>query len=284
MTRILLFNSSVAHGHVGACAQVFPLERLGAEVALVATVRFSNHPGYGSFRGEISAPAEITALTEGMEAIGALDGLDGVLSGYLGSAETADAVLAAVLRARAQSPGALYACDPVIGDHGRVYVRPGIAEILAAKALPMADLVTPNPFELGLLSGTPIADVAAARKAAMLLAARLRPGGPRLVLATGLALAETPAAAIECLLADGETCFRVRTPKLPLAASGAGDLAAALFLLEFLRTRNGPAALSAMVARLFAVLEATGAARELALVAAQDGLAAPRRNFPAEPC
>ena len=284
MTRLLLFNSWVAQGHVGARAQLFPLERLGAEVALVATVWFSNHPGYGRFQGEITAPGEITALTEGLAAIGALAGLDGLLSGYLGSAETADAVLAAVARAGAESPGALYACDPVIGDDGRVYVRPGIAALLAEKALPMADLITPNLFELGVLSGMAVGDIASAKAASALLAARLRPGGPRLVLATGLTLAETPADAIDCLLVAGEACFRLRTPRLPLVASGAGDLAAALFFLEFLRSRSGPAALAAMAARLFAVLSATGAARELALVAAQEALAAPRQSFRPESC
>ena len=284
MTRLLLFNSSVAYGHVGAQAQIFPLQRLGAEVAQVATVRFSNHPGYGRFQGEITAPAEITALTAGLSAIGALAGLAGVLSGYLGSAETADAVLAAVARATDESPGALYACDPVIGDHGRVYVRPGIAEILAEKALPMADLITPNLFELGVLQGAPVTGFAAARAAARALSARLRPNGPRLVLATGLTLAETPPEAIDCLLVAGEACFRLRTPRLPLAASGAGDLAAALFFLAFLRARNGPAALAAMAARLFAVLSATGDASELALIAAQDALAAPRQSFAPEPC
>ncbi len=284
MTRLLLFNSAVAHGHVGAQAQIFPLQRLGAEVALVATVRFSNHPGYGHFQGEITSPAEIAALTEGMAAIGALDGLDGVLSGYLGSAETADAVLAAVARARAASPGALYACDPVIGDHGRVYVRPGIAERLAAQALPMADLLTPNAFELGLLSGMAVADFAAAKKAANLLAARLRPDGPRLLLATGLTLAETPATQIDCLLFADHAWFRVRTPKLRLIASGAGDLAAALFFHEFLRTRDGPAALAGMAARLFAILSATGERRELLLIAGQEAMVAPHRLFSPEAC
>lgn len=284
MTRLLLFNSWVAHGHVGARAQLFPLERLGAEVALVPTVRFSNHPGYGGFQGEITAPAEIAALTAGLAAIGALDGLAGILSGYLGSAETADAVLAAVARAGARSPGALYACDPVIGDHGRVYVRPGIAALLVEKALPMADLVTPNLFELGIVQGVRVTHFAAVRAQAQALAARLRPGGPRLVLATGLTLAETPADMIDTLLVAGDACFRVRTPKLALVASGAGDLAAALFFLEFLHTREGPAALAAMASRLFAVLSATGESRELALVAAQAALVAPRQSFRLESC
>ncbi len=284
MIRFLLFNSWVAHGHVGAAAQVFPLQRLGAAVSLVPTVRFSNHPGYGRFAGEITTPAEITALTEGMDAIGALDRLDGVLSGYLGSAETGEAVLAAVARARTQSPQALYACDPVIGDHGRVYVRPGIAECISATALPMADLITPNGFELALLSGMAVPDIAAAKAAAGLISAKLRPGGPRLVLATGLALAETPRDAIDCLLVTGGGDFRLRTPKLALAASGAGDLAAALFFLEFLRAAEAATALATMAARLFAVLLATGQARELAIVAAQDELALPTLRFTPEPC
>ena len=284
--RILLLNSFVCHGHVGASAQLFPLQRLGAEVTMIPTVRFSNHPGYGHFAGEVTSPNEIARLAGGLEAIGALDGLDGLLSGYLSDPRTGAAAIAAIMRARQRSPEALYACDPVLGDNGRLYVLPGVDELLRTQAVPAADLITPNLFELGLLTGLPCGSLAEVKRAAAALQASMRAAGPRAVLVTGLRLETTPKNAVDMLLAEGAAFHRLRTPFFDLTANGTGDLAAALFLHEYLRFGDGAAALAAMAARLVPVLRLTAArgARELALAAAQDELANPSEAFHPEPC
>ena len=59
MTEILSIQSSVAYGHVGNSAAVFPLQRLGHEVWPVLTVHFSNHTGYGAWRGPLLAPDDV---------------------------------------------------------------------------------------------------------------------------------------------------------------------------------------------------------------------------------
>jgi len=284
--RILLLNSFVCHGHVGASAQLFPLQRLGAEVTVIPTVRFSNHPGYGHFAGDVTSPNEIARLVEGLEAIGALDALDGLLSGYLSDPRTGAAAIAAITRARQRSPAALYACDPVLGDNGRLYVVPGVDELLRGQAVPGADFITPNLFELGLLTGLPCGSLTAVKRAATALQAEMRAAGPRAVLVTGLRLETTPKDAVDMLLAEGGAFHRLRTPFFDLTANGTGDLAAALFLHEYLRLGDGAAALAAMAARLVPVLRLTAArgARELALVAAQDEFAAPPRQFQVEQC
>ena len=55
--RVLSIQSHVAYGHVGNSAAVFPLQRLGIEVWPVHTVQFSNHTGYGAWRGPLLDPA-----------------------------------------------------------------------------------------------------------------------------------------------------------------------------------------------------------------------------------
>src|SRR5262249_48598579 len=164
MMRLLSIQSHVAFGHVGNSAAVFPLQRLGCEVWPIHTVQFSNHTGYGAWKGRVFDADIIRAVVEGITDRGALPTCDGLLSGYMGSAETGAAILDATAAVKAANPLALYCCDPVIGDVGRgVFVRPGVPEFMRDAAVPAADIVTPNQFELDYLSGRGSTTLAEAR-------------------------------------------------------------------------------------------------------------------------
>lgn len=276
---ILSIQSAVAYGHVGNSVAVFPLQRLGFEVWPVDTVQFSNHTGYGAWRGRAWEPAAIAEVIAGIGERGQFGRCEAVLSGYLGEPALGDAVLAAAAAAKAANRAALYCCDPVIGDdHSGIFVRPGIAEFLRDRALPAADIVTPNRFELALLAEREVATLPDALAAA----ARLRARGPRLVLVTSLAGGSENEIAM--LAASEAGAWRVATPRLPILANGAGDLTAALFLGFFLRLGDAAAALGATAAAVYAVIEATLRAgeQELRIVAAQAALEAPPRQFAPE--
>ena len=116
---ILSIQSSVAAGHVGNSAAVFPLQRLGFEVWRVDTVVFSNRPAHGRHTGRVVPGGEVAALLDGLEALGVWPRCEATISGYLGAPETGAVVAGAVARIRAARPDALYLCDPVIGDRGR---------------------------------------------------------------------------------------------------------------------------------------------------------------------
>ena len=280
--NILSIQSHVTYGHVGNSAAVFPLQRLGFEVWPLHTLQFSNHAGYDGFTGRVFPAEHLREVVEGLGARGVLGACDGVLSGYLGGAEAGAAVLEAVDRVKAANPRALYACDPVMGDGGGLYVDPALPAFFREHALARADIVTPNLFELETLTGATVATldeaVAAARRALAL--------GPSVVLVTGLRHEATGAGEVELLAVTGEDAWRLCTPLLACdpQPNGAGDLLAALYLGHYLRTREPARALEAAAAATFAVLARTQAAgtRELQLIAAQDDLVAPKRHFPAE--
>src|ERR1700756_3067578 len=182
--NLISIQSHVAYGHVGNSAAVFALQRLGCEVWPVHTVQFSNHLGYGAFRGSVFDAAHVGEVVRGIAERGALTRCDGVLSADLGAA-----ILDAVALTKAANPQARYCCDPVIGDVGPgEYVRAGIAEFLRERALPAADVITPNQFELDRLSGQGSGTLAATIAAAE----RLRARGPRAVFITSLHTAQTP--------------------------------------------------------------------------------------------
>jgi len=279
--NILSIQSHVAYGHVGNDAATFPLQRMGVEVWPVHTVQFSNHTGYGSWKGRVFDAGMIGEVVAGIEQRGVLRECDGVLSGYMGSAEIGMAILDAVATVKRVNPVAKYCCDPVIGDVGRgIFVREGIPQFMKDKAVPAADIITPNQFELDYLSGRPSKTLRQTRDAVV----AVHDLGPRVILVTSLLTDETPDDAIDLLASDGSGCFVVRTPKLPLVVNGAGDAIAALFFAHYLQDQNLGEALSSAVSAIFGVLAKTAenGAREIQLVSAQDEIVKPSRVFKAE--
>lgn len=279
--NVLSIQSHVAYGHVGNASAVFPMQRLGVEVWPIHTVQFSNHTGYGSWKGRVFDGPAIEELLDGIADRGVLDRCDGVLSGYMGSADIGNAVLSAVARVRGLNPDALYCCDPVIGDVGRgVFVRPGIPEFMKEQAVPAADIITPNQFELDYLSGI-ATDTLSSVKEAIAAVHRL---GPKVVLVTSVVSRETPDDSVDLIAGQGGRFWRVRTPKLSLSVNGAGDAIAALFFVHYARSLSAATALAEASASVFGLLKRTEEAgsREILTIPAQDEFVAPTYRFPAE--
>ncbi|HYN38271.1 MAG TPA: pyridoxal kinase PdxY [Rhodospirillales bacterium] len=268
---ILSFQSRVVWGHVGNSVAEFALRRTGVDVWPLDTVCLSHHPGHGRPRGRVRPADELADLVAGLDEAGALAGCHAVLSGYLGTRDNGRAVLATVARLKALRPDALYCCDPVMGDHDAgLYVDAGPVSFFRDEALPAADILTPNHFELETLVASPLPTV----DSVLAAADRLRADGPSMLLISSL----TESVAnrqIGTMLVAADGAWLATTPRLALRARGAGDLLAAQFLAQRLRGEGSAGCLTAAVAATFAVLEATGNAPELRLVAAQQAMACP---------
>jgi len=276
--QVLSIQSSVAYGHVGNSAAVFPLQRLGHEVWPVLTVHFSNHTGYGSWRGPVLSAGDVAEVIAGVEERGAFPGIDAVLSGYQGDPAVGGVILDAVQRVRAANPSAIYCCDPVMGDTGRgMFVRPGIPEFMRDHVVPAADVITPNHFELNFLAGreaTPrLDDVLDAVQT-------VRSRGPRNVLVTSVVTDRS--SSLDLVAVDDDGAWAVTTPLLPITPNGGGDVTAAVYLAHLLSTGSTPEALRLTANTLFAILRRTldSGSSELQLVAAQDEIADPPAEFP----
>ena len=280
--RFLSLQSHVAYGYVGNRAATFPLQRLGHEVWAVNTVEFSNHTGYGAWRGRTAPADQVAEIVQGIEALGLLPRCDALLTGYVGDAALADVVLDTARRVRAANPKAIWCCDPVLGDIDTgIYVKPGIDAFFRERALPAADLVTPNHFELELLTGRTVSTMAEA-----LAAARTLLKGPKLALITSLRRKDAPADQIEMVAVGPDAAWRIATPLIgfEIAPNGTGDAVAALFTAHWLASGDVAEALGRAASSIFAVLQVTHelGERELQLVAGQDRLVSPPRRFIAE--
>jgi pyridoxine kinase len=275
---ILSIQSSVAYGHVGNSAAVFPLQRIGVEVWPVDTVHFSNHTGYGAWRGMGFSAETVAEVILGIEERGVLHECDGVLSGYMGDASLGEVILDAFTRVQRANPGAIYCCDPVMGDVERgFFVRPGIPEFMRDRAVPAATIVTPNQFELEYLADRAVTDL----ESALASVDQVMACGPRVVLVTSLRRRDARGDRIEMLVVDSGGAFTIETPLLPVNVNGAGDMTAALFFAHWRKSGSIQIALELTTGAVFAVLEATVAAgaREIQLIKAQESIANPSRRF-----
>ena len=273
--RILSIQSHVAYGHVGNSAAVFPLQRLGHEVWPVLTVNFSNHTGYGAWRGPLIAPADVTDVITGIEERGAFTACDAVLSGYQGSPAIAEVIVDAVRRVKAANPEATYTCDPVMGNaKSGCFVNPEIPPVIKDLVVPVADILTPNQFELGFMTDTDPHTLDEVLESAD----KARAMGPSTILVTSV---ETGDDSIGLMAVNDEGAWLVETPMLPMKANGSGDITAALFTAHLHESGSAEVAVARTVSSVYAVLKETldSGERELRLVAAQDAIASPAEEF-----
>ena len=276
--KILSIQSAVAYGHVGNSAAVFPLQRIGVEVLPVYTVNFSNHTGYGAWRGPLISPADVRDVITGIEERGVFGEIDVVLSGYQGSEGIGDVILDAVARVKVANPAAVYSCDPVMGNaKSGCFVAPAIPILLRERVVPAADIITPNQFELGFLTETEPSDL----DSTLASADAARALGPDVVLVTSVERPDRPADTIEMLAVTGDGAWIVQTPHIPMKANGSGDVTAALFTAHYRASGDAAAALAKTVSSVWDLLQTTyeSGQRELQLVEAQEFYAHPRLQF-----
>ncbi|WP_431796546.1 pyridoxal kinase PdxY [Microbacterium enclense] len=276
--KVLSIQSAVAYGHVGNSAAVFPLQRIGVEVLPVYTVNFSNHTGYGAWRGPLISPADVADVITGIEERGVFGDIDVVLSGYQGGEGIADVIIDAVARVKKANPDAVYACDPVMGNaKSGCFVAPAIPDLLRERVIPVADVITPNQFELGFLTGTDPGSIESTLESADLARAR----GPRTVLVTSVERPDREPDTIEMMVVDDAGAWIVQTPLIPMKANGSGDVTAALFTAHYRRTADAGDALARTASSVFDLLQNTydAGSRELRLIESQEAYADPRMQF-----
>lgn len=276
--KILSIQSAVAYGHVGNSAAVFPMQRIGVDVLPVYTVNFSNHTGYGAWRGPLISPDDVREVITGIEEREVFPQIDAILSGYQGGEGIADVIIDAVARVKAANPEAVYACDPVMGNaKSGCFVAPAIPVLLRDRVVPVADIITPNQFELGFLTDTS-PDTLESTLASVDLA---RAMGPKVVLVTSVERPDREEGTIEMLAVDDSGAWIVQTPRLPMKANGSGDVTAALFTAHYVRSNSIAEALRKTVSSVFDLLQLTldSGERELQLIEAQEFYAHPREQF-----
>jgi pyridoxine kinase len=261
MAKVLSISSQVVYGHVGNSTAAFVLQRMGHDVLSLPTILLSNRPGYVAIASEILAPQKLNAMLEAIQANGWLEGVDAILTGYLPTAEHVILCERWISTIKALNPAAIYLCDPILGDdHAGIYIREEAALAIRERLVPLADILTPNRFELGWLSGRSIPDTASAVNAA------------RLLKAPAVLVTSAPAATPDMLaniLIERDMASATGCARETVHAHGTGDFFAAIFLAHRLNGLTAKEALRAASAAMFDIIAASRGNSELALIETQ---------------
>ena len=268
MASVLIISSQVARGHVGASAQRLAFERLGHQAWLLPTIQLSNHPAHATFSGHVTPADALASMVQALDENGWLGEVAAVLTGYMPSAEHAAVAAGAVKRVRDEVPWAMHLCDPALGDAATgIYVDEGAAQGIRLDLMPLADIATPNHFELEWLTGQTVNDPAGCAAAAREL-------GPARMLVTSAPTGDP--ARIGNLLISGKEGWLGTVERRASAPHGTGDLMAALYLAHLLDDDDAHRALAMACAGVDAVLQASGDADELQLVSSQEAWLNPK--------
>ena len=264
---------------MGNKAAVFPLQLLGFDVDFVNSVHFSNHTGYeNGLKGDVMNGEQLKSILKGLEDNGLLTDVGYVLTGYIGSASFCEAILAVLLTIRKYNPHVTFVCDPVLGDHGKFYVPKELVRVYIDTVIPLADVVTPNQFEVEQLTGVTITTLQDALNACN----KLHIMGPSLVFVTSMVLGEevsTKDKNISILASrrvEGkeDEVWHIDCPMIPGSFTGTGDLTASLCLAHLAKDpENLPGIMEKVINTMYAVILRTHASsgisaksRELKLI------------------
>lgn len=278
---ILSIQSHVSYGHVGNSAAVFPLQRIGHEVWPVHTVNFSNHTGYGEWGGELIPATQVKNVIDGIKARGAFANIEAIVSGYQGGSDIADVIIDTVAQVKAENPHAVYACDPVMGNaKSGCFVSDLIPPLLRDKVVPVADIITPNQFELSYLTGVEASTI----DSTLAAVDAARAMGPHTVLVTSVLRPDRDENTIEMIAVNDNGAWKVQTPFINTKRNGSGDVTAALFTGHYIRSNDAADALARTASAVYDLIELTHArdSRELLLIDAQDRFAEPQLQFKVE--
>jgi pyridoxine kinase len=294
---------------VGNKAAVFPLQLLGFDVDVVNSVHFSNHTGYDNgFEGDILKGEQLRSIMNGLHRNNLLSEIGHILTGYIGSESFLEAVVDAVKMVREEvgrkSENRLrFVCDPVLGDKGKFYVPKELVRLYREKVIPLADVLTPNQFEVEQLTGIAIRSIDDAKRACH----ELHVMGPSLVIITSMELDSNKESNSMTIMASQiqqtpingnmteaqELAWRIDCPILAGHFTGTGDLCAALFLAHTAKLFDAPQnvnqipdAMERVVNTMFAILKRTSEglgqsvkSRELKLVQSKDLILKPPKIF-----
>jgi len=263
MKTALVLSSFVAASRVGATASAFCLRRLGVETLVLPTTVLGRHPGWGTPGGQALGTAHLKAMWDSIKEQHIH--IDAVMTGYLASDTHIDLALDIIGDVKARNSNAIIVVDPVMGDHGQLYIPESRANALKNKLIPKADVITPNAWELSYITNKSADTLSEVRQAAAGLAIKS--------LVTSVPLGHE----IGALLSLEKQSYLVRHQKFDKVPHGGGDALAATFLAHFLTGQTLHDSFAQSVASIFAILKAavTSDAGELPLIREQQALMDP---------
>lgn len=252
--RVLSIQSHVVFGYVGNKSASFPLQVLGFDVSTINSVQFSNHTGYGKFKGQVLNAKDVECLYEGLKENN-IHNFTHLLTGYIGSKSFLEKVGDIIKDMKKTNPDLTYVCDPVMGDNGKMYVPAELLPVYKDTIIPLADIITPNQYEAELLTGRTINN----EEDAMQAMEDLHKMGPTTIVISSSSLGSNGSImSLASSVNNGsKEKFKIEFTHIPAIFVGTGDLFAACLMAWMQTDKNLQVALEKTLSTLQAVIKRT---------------------------
>jgi pyridoxine kinase len=248
---VMAISSHAARGAIGNRSVVFALEAFGHSVWAVPTLVLPWHPGHGRATRIEPDSNQFASLLNDLQHSPFIGEVGAVITGYMANPAQVEEAAKLVAAVKAGNPAVTYLCDPVIGDHGGLYVPQAVAEAIRDFLLPLADITTPNIHELAWLTGEQSASTG---EEAARMARKLPP--PTVLVTSAPAMMR---GFIGNLLVTGRSAILAEHRLVSGPTNGAGDLTAGLFLAHVLDGKQPHEALRLVSSSVFMVMAAAAA-------------------------
>lgn len=245
---VLTISSHVVRGSVGNRGLVFALETLGFPVWSLPTVILPWHPGHSVATRIVPDAEQFAGMANDLASAPWIGEVGAILTGYIGDVSQIEPIARLIEAIKEKNPDTLYLCDPVMGDGERLYVPGPVAEGIRDRLIPLADITTPNIFELGWLSGATITDTKALIEAAQTL------GPARVLVTSAFAMMKGNTGT---MLVEGDQVLMAEHRVIANPPNGLGDLLSATFLARLIEGNSSEKALRLATGAVFEILART---------------------------
>ncbi|MBD2796404.1 pyridoxine/pyridoxal/pyridoxamine kinase [Xenorhabdus sp. 18] len=251
---IVSIQSQVIYGKVGNNVAIPTLESFGLKVASVPTVLLSNPSHFPSVHGGVVPIDWLRGYLNDLKRNGALKHLRAVLIGCLGHPDHVLVLVDWINHLRREMKDLLVIIDPVIGDHDvGIYVDVDLIDAYRQHLLPLATGLTPNSYELALLTEMAGHHEENVKDAA----SRLLGTHTHWVVTTSAAPGDWPNGNIGINVVTKDDSTTINHQKIECNCKGTGDLFAANLIVHLLKGINIHQATALAASYVVKVLEKT---------------------------
>lgn len=225
--KTIVIHSKVAYGYVGSNTTSLVLQLAGQDVISVPTVVLSNRYGLPTVGGGLLPETLFQDVLDGILKLNILDEVSTILTGYIGSAELVKRTALFITQIKKSHPDIVYVCDPVMGDQPQgLYVNQEVPNAMVQYLLPLADVLTPNQFEMEIILQQKITT----EQQVIDSIANHEILKYKDILVTGCRLTEATDT-LQIIVKQKKFYDRITTNYVPIDPPGTGELFAALVLL-----------------------------------------------------
>lgn len=219
--KTIIIHSKIAYGYVGSNTTSLVLQMNGIDTITIPTILYSNHLGLPTIGGGIISDSLFADILDGVLKLNIFDEVSSIITDYIGSTEQIRITAEFIKKIQSLNPEISYLCDPVMGDTNvGTYVPQDVPQAIIKHLVPLADLLTPNVFELEYIYGKSFSST----KEILSFFEREKSISQPKIVVTGCVFKETPRDRIDIIIIEPNQNKVIEASRISVNPPGTGEL------------------------------------------------------------